>query len=441
PERINYAILSHTWESGEVIYGDLENGTTFGPQARSKAGMSKISNFCDTAQRKDLEFGWVDTCCIDKSSSAELTESINSMFKWYKSAAVCIVYLHDLAPATGRATSVVVSDLRRCKWFTRGWTLQELIAPSNVEFYDAEWNFRGTKDDLAPQLSQITRIDVEVLRNSDLMYNVPVARRMSWAADRVTTRLEDRAYSMLGIFDVNLSMIYGEGDKAFMRLQEAIAKENNDLSLFAWTSEPYGESPEFRGIFAQDPSEFRRCDKLIVQDDPVIPKSPFSITNLGLEITACLASSKEHEDYLLNLHCSYGVVTIENQQNGVAAIRLVKTTKGYVRHSMNQPLMIDQALLSFRDPVSVYIPKTLTLAECTAARLRLTNAMYVSIGGQAGHRAKITAWSPEHLWDSSAGLFLTGSHPHFTAVLELDFNTRADDPGNLPKVAVVIGLR
>lgn len=150
------------------------------------------------------------------------------MFQWYKEAAVCYVTLMDLQP---RGDLKV--DLYRCRWFTRGWTLQELLAPQTVQFYDAIGTYIGNKQTLNSELSMITGIAVEHLSGEDLCL-ISVATRMSWAARRETKRIEDRAYSMLGIFDVNMPMIYGEGMKAFRRLQEEIIKRNNDLTIFAW---------------------------------------------------------------------------------------------------------------------------------------------------------------------------------------------------------------
>jgi hypothetical protein len=227
--RKPYWILSHTWGDEEVTFQDMQNPTL----AAQKKGFRKIAAMCELASANGWKYVWIDTCCIDKSSSAELSESINSMFYWYKKSEQCIAYLGDLAP--GRAT-VTEHELRDCRWFTRGWTLQELIAPYEVHFYDSGWNFRGTREQLAKSLSNITKIDMihfEYLYLDDLP-NIPVATKMSWAAGRQTTRIEDRAYSLLGIFDVHMPLLYGEREQAFVRLQQAIAQKGNDMSLFAW---------------------------------------------------------------------------------------------------------------------------------------------------------------------------------------------------------------
>jgi hypothetical protein len=150
------------------------------------------------------------------------------MFQWYKAAAVCYVALRDLD-----SDCVYAKELPRCRWFSRGWTLQELLAPEHVQFYDCTWVYIGNKETLAGLISAITGIPKAYLVEGTLA-SASVAMKMSWAARRETKRSEDRAYSLLGIFDVNMPLIYGEGMKAFRRLQEEIIKRSNDLTIFAW---------------------------------------------------------------------------------------------------------------------------------------------------------------------------------------------------------------
>lgn len=199
---------------------------------KKQPGYSKILQTCIKARiDHNVRYAWVDTCCIDKSSSAELTKSINSMYDYYAKAKVCFVYLCDLEPAgddLGKA-------LPKCRWFTRGWTLQELIAPKHVIFFDREWNERGTKASLSGLLSEITGIPEELLKGETTCGDYAVARRMSWASKRVTTREEDTAYCLLGIFDVRMSLLYGEGMGAFQRLQKVILESTADRSIFIWT--------------------------------------------------------------------------------------------------------------------------------------------------------------------------------------------------------------
>ncbi|KAH6696714.1 heterokaryon incompatibility protein-domain-containing protein [Leptodontidium sp. MPI-SDFR-AT-0119] len=225
-----YAILSHRWGTEEVTFRDLIDGTS-----KAKAGYGKIQ-FCGEQARRDrLEYFWVDTCCIDKSSSAELSEAINSMFRWYQKAARCYVYLSDVSTGKREASDTSAectweSAFRASKWFTRGWTLQELLAPRLVEFFSKERNRLGDKGTLEQQIHEITGIPATALRQYSLS-QFDVKERFSWAKSRQTTRGEDKAYSLFGIFDVQMPLLYGEGEaKAFQRLREAIDKPFKALS-------------------------------------------------------------------------------------------------------------------------------------------------------------------------------------------------------------------
>jgi hypothetical protein len=229
-----YAILSHTWEAEEVTFEDLQNGT-----GTKKAGYDKI-RFCGEQARRDrLQYFWVDTCCIDKSSSAELTEAINSMFRWYRESTKCYVYLSDVSwPAVDRNDLAWEAAFQESKWFTRGWTLQELIAPTSVEFFSEEGEILGDKFTLERQLCEITGIPAEALRGSPLS-DFSITSRMSWAEQRETTREEDQAYSLLGIFDVYMPLIYGEGKgHALERLREIINKSSKGEHIVLFNLSP-----------------------------------------------------------------------------------------------------------------------------------------------------------------------------------------------------------
>jgi hypothetical protein len=218
-----YAILSHTWgaDDEEVTFKDLTEGT-----GKSKAGYSKI-RFCgEEAAKDDLQFFWVDTCCIDKSSSAELSEAINSMFQWYYKADKCYVYLTDVLVSGLDGTWKPV--FQNSRWFTRGWTLQELLAPTSVEFFSAEGKRLGDKISLVQDIFETTAISVRALQGRPLS-QFSVDERMSWAESRKTKREEDAAYSLLGIFDIHMPLIYGEGQKkAFIRLRKEIEESSKD---------------------------------------------------------------------------------------------------------------------------------------------------------------------------------------------------------------------
>jgi len=218
-----YAILSHTWgaDNEEVIFRDLVDGV-----GKDKTGYRKL-NFCAKQATSDgLQFFWVDTCCIDKSSSAELQEAINSMFQWYHKADKCYAYLSDVSftgtdPSTQRAWRQSFQDSR---WFTRGWTLQELLAPTSVEFFSTEGKYLGNKASLLQEIHAITRITHKALQG-DPLHQFSIDTRLSWAEKRETKRAEDKAYALLGIFGVYIPLIYGEGENnAFRRLHEEIAR-------------------------------------------------------------------------------------------------------------------------------------------------------------------------------------------------------------------------
>ncbi|KAN0104607.1 HET-D [Hyaloscypha variabilis] len=222
-----YAILSHRWGAEEVTFTDLADGT-----GKGKAGFSKI-RFCgEQARRDSLQYFWVDTCCIDKSNAVELQEAINSMFRWYRDATKCYVYLPDVSwPQTDSvdgSSEVWKWTFQKSEWFSRGWTLQELIAPALVDFFSNEGKLLGNKASLERDICEITGIPASALRGSPLSA-FSVDERLSWAASRETFRQEDKAYSLLGIFNVNMPLIYGEGKKnAFRRLKKEIQTSVTD---------------------------------------------------------------------------------------------------------------------------------------------------------------------------------------------------------------------
>ncbi len=225
-----YAILSHRWEPGnqEVTYRDLLNGLKDG-----KSGFRKLQFCRDQAEKDGFEYFWVDSCCIDKSSSAEISESVNSMYKWYKGAQKCYVYLTDVSKPL-RTSEVEQSTFQASKWFTRGWTLQELLAPRVVEFFSHEGHYLGDRLSLEKQINAATKISPRALRGEDL-FKFSVEEKKSWSESRITTIEEDRAYALLGIFDVNMPLIYGEGyDRAFIRLQDEIDLHYSSPRIFGY---------------------------------------------------------------------------------------------------------------------------------------------------------------------------------------------------------------
>ena len=295
-----YAILSHTWGEKEVSFHQYST-----PTARLMAGYHKIEHSCALALRSGFRYLWIDTCCIDKSSSAELSEAINSMYRWYQDAAVCYVYLSDMKRCEvdqkkskdGIDPSKNFQMLQGCRWFTRGWTLQELLAPQDVEFYDQDWVWIGTKRTMWALLSRITGINSEHLWN---FQGASVAQKMSWAANRQTTRTEDKAYSLLGLFNVNMPLLYGEGQKAFRRLQHEILQSTNDESIFAWTDDRLWTS----GLLAESPLNFAKSGDVV----PInrFYRKPYTMTNQGFQIELRLPNSenKKAGRFETPLHCT-----------------------------------------------------------------------------------------------------------------------------------------
>ncbi|KAI4182274.1 MAG: hypothetical protein L6R41_006083 [Letrouitia leprolyta] len=268
-----YCILSHTWGEEEVTFHDIQR------EDRSrKQGFKKIQKACELASREGHEYIWIDACCIDKSSSAELSEAINSMYMWYQTATCCYAYLIDFHRPGDKIDRF---SFRRSRWFRRGWTLQELLAPREVTFYDRDWAYVGDKMSRKKDIILATGIEETFLVDNSELPRASVAARMSWAAHRQTTRLEDEAYCLMGLFDVNMPLLYGEGRKAFRRLQHEIARNIEDESLFAW-HEPVLKS----GIFAASPRSFAWSGDIYPLISPYHDRTPYTVTNRGLQFDA-----------------------------------------------------------------------------------------------------------------------------------------------------------
>ncbi|KAH9899319.1 heterokaryon incompatibility protein-domain-containing protein [Cubamyces lactineus] len=302
PAHASYAILSHVWHAEtEQSFQDLlaiqaTSRKTFhddvvddDPQLLGLLASQlapKIRNCCSYALARGYRFVWIDTCCIDKTSSAELSEAINSMFDWYSYAEVCYVFLADVGDEENPMVSS--SDFSGSAWFTRGWTLQELLVPRNNIFLSRDWRMLGTKASLVKILERVTGVDRDVLLHVRPLHSVSVARRLSWASCRETTRVEDEAYSLMGLFGIRMPTVYGEGRQAFIRLQEEILKRIPDQSLFAWgprtplplpgepmaylTQQSTDELRASKGayLFATSPQDFR-----ISEDYAPIPYGTF----------------------------------------------------------------------------------------------------------------------------------------------------------------------
>ena len=313
-----YAILSHRWgsEDEEVSYKQFRKGSV----PADLPGLVKIQKFCRLADKRGFQWAWVDTCCIDKRSSAELSEAINSMYKWYKRSTLCCVHLADVRFSKDELSLKLQSEKKfwqapegwaslrdsfsKSSWFKRGWTLQELIAPKHIVFYDSHWNEIGPLKQFNKDVAKVTGIDENYLGPGSRSRAWPsVAARMSWASRRHTSREEDIPYCLLGIFDINMPLLYGEGaNKAFIRLQIEIMKDSHDESLFAWTSDQ-----RYSSLLAERPSYFANSGDIVV---PLsvggISRPPYSVTNNGLEIALPkkhLEMSRDDKPVRLFLQC------------------------------------------------------------------------------------------------------------------------------------------
>lgn len=297
-----YALLSHRWEDDEVTYHDMQLG-----REQSRKGCAKLYDCCRCARNRGISHVWIDTCCIDKSSSAELSEAINSMYYWYATGEECYAYLYDVSCDAFKVVDALeypdeVSsqqiEFANSVWFTRGWTLQELIAPPKLRFFNNRWEELGTKESFSCLISSQTGIDWQVLIGRVPPWNCSIAQRMSWASKRQTSRLEDRAYSLFGIFNVNMALLYGERESAFRRLQEEIIKHNDDHTIFAWS-----DRRAVKSMLAPSPDCFTGMQNQMVSPLTGTLSEGHSIINVGLSIKLVLIPWAM-ETYLAPLNCA-----------------------------------------------------------------------------------------------------------------------------------------
>ncbi|KAI2619806.1 HET-domain-containing protein [Hypomontagnella submonticulosa] len=385
-----YAILSHTWGANEVTFADIQGAW---PLYRRRESWKKIKWCCRQALQDGFEYVWVDTCCIDKSSSAELQEAINSMFRWYEMSQVCYAYLADVRP--GEKPRAVGSSFRRSKWHTRGWTLQELIAPGLVLFFDSSWNAIGTRFSLRYTISSVTGIDRIILENSVVnarraMRHTSIAQKMSWAAGRSTSRPEDIAYCLLGIFGVNMPMLYGEESNAFVRLQEEIMKNSHDQAILAWG---FGRPvPTLWGAshaLATSPGDFAGCSNL-ASFGVARPGDSFAMTQRGLELHLPM---KDFDGNCKISYCLLNCATLGRDVRGgdrVLALPLLQATSlyqqlhdpnnlntdEYIRMPLTTPLWVPADCLHKWPRRTVYLPKLQVYEQPATQSMRIKMSLH-----------------------------------------------------------------
>jgi len=418
----SYAILSHTWGDEEVSFQEIHN-----PSARRKKGYNKIASFCFLAQQDGYQYAWVDTCCIDKTSSSELSEAINSMYSWYAKSSRCYAYLEDITTWNQQPNLYEQRnpEWRHSRWFTRGWTLQELLAPTVVVFYNYYWQPLGSRSyDIVYGIASATGIDRAILQGQRRVSLASVAERMSWASRRQTTRREDMAYCLMGLFDVNMPLLYGEGGKAFIRLQEAILAQTDDQTILAWPGDNKGGS----GALAPDVSHFAECGGLVPSFQTISEESvPWSMTNLGLRLRVPIyhPSIYEHlyepETCLAILNCTNGTYS-----NDIIAIRLKHVSSHqvdqYTRLAQIQT-SIDFGLAVNATTRTIYIRENF---EESFNLMRRREGFYIRKLPPGYHIAEVY---PKKYWDEVKMMIRS---PCERAALRL-----ADDSGD--KCVVVIG--
>lgn len=352
--RERYAALSHTWASSqdEIVFSDLLSNCDQTIKRRDgyicvdlsqepassllqKPGWAKLAFALEQAYEDGKDWLWIDTACIDRSSSAELTEAINSVYEWYQESAICYAFLEDVPLEEWRDSIRSNQSPLKSRWFSRSWTLSELIAPGHVVFYSKEWTRLGDKHELRHLLSLATGVEPAILDGSRGVEEVSIAKRMSWAAHRECALPEDSAYSLCGLFGVSMPVLYGEGEKkAFLRLQEQIMKNSDDHSIFAWRDPDVGD--RLHGLLADSPRAFAGSGDFEAYNFP--DQLPFEITNRGVRISLHLTPDYEN-GIIAALQCPNAY-----PGSGYLAIYLRKLPSGdrqYARVHCNEITFVD----------------------------------------------------------------------------------------------------
>jgi hypothetical protein len=406
-----YVILSHTWGDDEVTFQDMRNG-----QARSKQGFAKITRCCEEAVKDGIEYAWVDTCCIDKASSSELSEAINSMFQWYRLAVRCYAYLSDLSSQLSEED--IETRLPFCRWFTRGWTLQELLAPRELVFFAQDWTQLGERSHWATIISAATCIHEGALTGSvQKVRAFSVAQKFSWASKRDTTREEDMAYCLLGLFNVHMPLLYGEGSQAFVRLQEEIMKKSDDQTIFAWSQSDMNR--QYRGLLASSPREFENCTSIAPFRNWKSSQS-YENTNAGLRLTPSLLRTRDDSIFSLILQC-YDQRAPERML-GIGLVKLSPIGDQFARiHDLQYHMGIG---CQFLPQHTIYIRNDVIRPEAhTLSETGKLIHFHISITGHKSSHQITHAWPPDQ-WDQRCQML---KPPNWSN--ETDHRSNRPDPG------------
>jgi hypothetical protein len=431
----DYAILSHTWgpDDEEVSYQEM-TAAERSETTTTKPGFQKIKKTCEIAQTiYHLQYAWVDTCCIDKTSSAELSEAINSMFKWYQEATICFAFL---ATVQDVGKSFITS-----KWFTRGWTLQELIAPRNLIFFNETWKSLGSKTKLLKRIRNITGIESSVLEGETALDQVPVAVRMSWASMRRTKRTEDMAYCLMGLFDITMPMLYGEGTKAFLRLQEEIIKQSPDMSIFAWRRPESKLAFDWHaGILASSPQDFQGMRDIIPNWTRIqIPE--FSVSNRGMKFDLQLGLGGKNGLCILPL--GHGT---RNEGHVGVYLRQVEDhyfVRAYTSEFVPVPYSGSTSRKEF------HVAKTLTPSQCITMR---SNALHFERPGLLWSRSynvagqkplevnyEVKKTRPCRIWSPAERILYVGPNPVSICFIHMAPSKPSKDPGFIVSCSLLKG--
>ncbi|KAH6974273.1 hypothetical protein BKA56DRAFT_634228 [Ilyonectria sp. MPI-CAGE-AT-0026] len=428
-----YAILSHTWgaDVDEISFEDIQKRNI----AKSGSGIKKLKGSCNQAKQDHLKYAWIDTCCINKDSSKELDEAINSMFQWYLNATVCYTYLSDVPQ--GDDSWDPDSKFNSSRWFQRGWTLQELLAPETLRFYDQDWTLIGTKIEMSTAIEAITGISLQFLCGWEDLRRASVAQRMSWAAKRKTSRKEDIAYCLLGIFDVTMPMIYGEGDRAFSRLQQEIIKHSRDYSILAWglnTAEDTPSKPTdmiSAGILALAPSDFDNCARIAKRKQDTAPVTAFDISGGRLRISLPLHTTSAGEMYGL-LNCGP-----EHDADQVVGVPLHNDESGAAPNQYLRP----QARFS------ILLPRTASGSSTTHIHIQMERQsrthkavprrIWLHVDGHQKINLKLEEDYPPVSWQKGRALMSTTTKPGGPITRRYMARFRAQDKGSRDIVVVI----